>query len=258
MSQLLTALRDRPLPDLRAARAAKRAYGEKPIKAQGVADALVSAADFDLLGRNHYAHPLNPPYWTVIPGAIDGLWLRATVGERLARADRRLRAGGLRLFLLDAWRPRAVQAYFHDAWFPREVRARHPDWGEAQVLAEVERYWSAPSREGAPAPHATGAAVDLTLITRDGAGLFMGSVFDEGGELAHPDRFEAVNAASATFSELEARGNRRLLHWVLCEEGFAAHPEEWWHFSYGDQMWAALTGAPEALFGEAEPPPGSA
>lgn len=254
MPELLTALQNRPLPDFRPARIAKQAYGRKPIRAEAAGESLVSAANFDLPGRNHYAHPLNPPYWTVIPGAIDGLWLRPAVGERLARADRRVRADGLRLFLLDAWRPRAVQAYFHDEWFPREVRARHPDWSQAQVMAEVERYWSAPSREGAPAPHATGGAVDLTLTTVDGAGLFMGSVFDEGGDLAHPDRFESINAAAGSFSELEARGNRRLLHWVLREEGFAAHPEEWWHFSYGDQMWAALSGEPEALFGEAPPP----
>lgn len=257
MPELLTALRNRPLPDLGPARTAKRTYREKPIRTESGEKALVHAADFDLLGRNHYAHSLNPPYWTVIPGSIDALWLRPAVGERLARADRRLQQAGLRLFLLDAWRPRAVQAYFHDEWFPQEVRTRHPDWSEAQVMAEVERYWSAPSREGAPAPHATGAAVDVTLLTKEGASLFMGSVFDEGGALAHPDRFETVTAAGATFSELEARGNRRLLYWLLREEGLAGHPEEWWHFSYGDQMWAALTGAPEALFGEAQPPEGA-
>jgi D-alanyl-D-alanine dipeptidase len=253
MPDLLTALRERPLPDLAPARAAKQAYSRIPIRPAAYGEALVQAAQFQLAGRNHYAHPFNPPYWTVIPGAIDALWLRPTVGERLARAERRLQAWGLRLFLLDAWRPRAVQAYFHGAWFPAQVRARHPDWSAAQVLAEVERYWSAPSSEGAPAPHATGAAVDLTLTTIDGAALFFGSVFDDVTALAHPDHFEAL-AGEASFSACEARANRRLLYWVLQEEGFAGHPDEWWHFSYGDQMWAALTGAEEALFGEAAPP----
>ena len=41
----------------------------------------------------------------------------------------------------------------------------------------------------------------------------------------------------------------RLLHWLMTEEGFAGHPDEWWHFSWGDQMWAALTGAPSAPYG---------
>jgi len=44
------------------------------------------------------------------------------------------------------------------------------------------------------------------------------------------------------------------LHWVMTEEGFAGHPDEWWHFSWGDQLWAKLTGAPAALYGEAEAP----
>jgi D-alanyl-D-alanine dipeptidase len=39
----------------------------------------------------------------------------------------------------------------------------------------------------------------------------------------------------------------------MTEEGFAGHPEEWWHFSWGDQLWAKLTGAPAALYGLAEP-----
>jgi D-alanyl-D-alanine dipeptidase len=39
----------------------------------------------------------------------------------------------------------------------------------------------------------------------------------------------------------------------MADEGFAAHPDEWWHFSYGDQMWAALTDAPAALYGVTAP-----
>jgi D-alanyl-D-alanine dipeptidase len=35
----------------------------------------------------------------------------------------------------------------------------------------------------------------------------------------------------------------------MTEEGFAGHPEEWWHFSWGDQLWAALTNAPAAHYG---------
>ena len=57
-----------------------------------------------------------------------------------------------------------------------------------------------------------------------------------------------------SFSDEEARANRRLLHWLMVEEGFAGHPDEWWHFSWGDQMWAALTGAPAAHYGMATLP----
>jgi D-alanyl-D-alanine dipeptidase len=95
--------------------------------------------------------------------------------------------------------------------------------------------------------------VDLTIIQESGAPLYMGSLFDDVTELAHLDRFEALDETAFSYSEQEARGNRRLLYWLMTEAGFSAHPGEWWHYSYGDQMWASKTGAPAALYGLAEP-----
>jgi D-alanyl-D-alanine dipeptidase len=40
----------------------------------------------------------------------------------------------------------------------------------------------------------------------------------------------------------------------MAEAGFANHPDEWWHYSYGDQTWAALTGRRAALYGLIENP----
>ena len=79
----------------------------------------------------------------------------------------------------------------------------------------------------------------------------MGSLFDDVTQIAHRDRFERGSDA-ISFSDEEARANRRLLHWVMTQAGFAGHPDEWWHFSYGDQLWAALTGAPAAVYGLAQ------
>jgi D-alanyl-D-alanine dipeptidase len=118
----------------------------------------------------------------------------------------------------------------------------------------VERYWAAPTRDEAqPAPHATGAAVDLTLVWQDGEPLWMGSLFDDATPLAHTDRFEPDDGAGS-FSDEEARANRRILYWAMTEAGFANYPDEWWHYSYGDQNWAALTGRTSALYGLIEPP----
>jgi D-alanyl-D-alanine dipeptidase len=77
----------------------------------------------------------------------------------------------------------------------------------------------------------------------------MGSLFDDVTQLAGRDRFESLAPDNFSFSDQEARANRRLLHWLMTEEDFAGHPDEWWHFSWGDQMWAALTGASEAHYG---------
>ena len=54
-------------------------------------------------------------------------------------------------------------------------------------------------------------------------------------------------------SDEEARANRRILYWVMAEAGFANNPTEWWHYSWGDQMWAKLRGEPAALYGACDP-----
>ena len=254
----LEALRTRPLGDQAPLRAARKGFRSRIAIARDnslFGEPVVEARDMGLKGENFYAGTRNPPYWRRIDGAVDQLWLRQSVAQRLARVNARVGAAGLELFLFDAWRPRAVQAYFHDVWMPRELQRRDPALRGSALLEEVERYWAAPSDSAdSPAPHATGAAVDLTLRWTDGEPLWMGSLFDDATALAHRDRFEKLDAESFSFSDEEARANRRLLHWLMTEEGFAGHPDEWWHFSWGDQMWAALTGAALAHYGLADVP----
>lgn len=33
--------------------------------------------------------------------------------------------------------------------------------------------------------------------------------------------------------------------------GFAQHPNEWWHYSFGDQLWAWRKGEAVAVYAEA-------
>lgn len=249
----LEALRARPIGDQSAARDARKDFRRKiPIRRDNrlFGEAVVEARDVGLAGENYYASAFNPPYWQAIEGATDKLLLRQTVAEKLRKVNMRAGEAGLELFLFDAWRPKAVQAYFHDVWMPNELKRRDPGLGGARLTEEVERYWAAPSAdEDSPAPHATGAAMDLTLRWKNGEALWMGSLFDDATRLAARDRFESLAPDNFSFSDQEARANRRLLHWLMTEEGFAGHPEEWWHFSWGDQLWAALTNAPAAHYG---------
>lgn len=254
----LDELRHRPIGDQAPARAARIGCRQRiSIRRDNAhfGEPMLEAHSFGLKGENFYASAFNPPYWLKVEGATEKLLLRQSLGEKLARVNQRAGAAGLELFLFDAWRPRAVQAYFHDVWMPAELKRRHPELSGAALLAEVERYWAAPSQdENAPAPHATGGAVDLTLRRIGGDPLWMGSLFDDVTALANRDRFEQLSAENFSFSDQEAQANRRLLHWLMVEEGFAGHPDEWWHFSWGDQMWAAFTGADAAHYGLAEVP----
>ncbi len=252
----LQQLRERPIGDLSDARRARIGYRKRiPLARDNrlFGETAVEARDVGLKGENFYASPRNPPYWLRIEGATEKLLLRQSVAERLGRVNARAGQAGLELFLFDAWRPRAVQAFFHDVWMPQELKRRGSKLEGAALTDEVERYWSAPTDDpNSPAPHATGAAVDLTLRWKDGDALWMGSLFDDVTALAHRDRFESGSADSFSLSDDEARANRRLLHWLMIEEGFAGHPDEWWHYSWGDQLWAALTGAPAAHYGLAD------
>jgi D-alanyl-D-alanine dipeptidase len=233
----LAALRDKPI-----LASAERADGYRDL-------------DYGLAGQNWYAHARNPPYYAIIPGAIDRLYLRQGAAERLREVNARLAEAGLELFLFDAWRPQAVQAYFHDCWLPAELRKRKPHLSDEQLAAEVQNYWAAPtqSRER-PSPHSTGGAVDLTICWKGGDPLWMGSLFDDASPLAHTARFETeISPDAFSFSDEEARTNRRLIYWLMLDAGFASNPSEWWHFSFGDQIWARLRNEPAALYGGTEP-----
>jgi len=78
--------------------------------------------------------------------------------------------------------------------------------------------------------------------------LNMGTQFDHfGGEAANA-YFEHIDEDQLTPEQRDARNNRRVLYDVMTQAGFANYPEEWWHWSYGDQMWAANLKKEEALY----------
>ena len=216
-------------------------------------ESCVEVRSLGIAGANHYNTPYNPPYYVSVPGSIPDLFVRRTVAAKLKEVNARLATLGIELYLFDAWRPQAIQRYFHDAWFPAWLQARQPHLAGQALVDEVEKYWAAPTAgENSPSPHATGGAVDLTLMfsaTRQP--LYMGGLFDDLTEEAWTDGFEG--RGSRSMSDEEARGNRRLLYWSMTEAGFANNPTEWWHYSWGDQLWARLCGQSAAHYGACDP-----
>ncbi len=248
--------RSHPVPSSAEAQERKAGYRQEvPIDAGGAlnAERCIDARSLGFAGANHYDCEFNPPYHHRIPGAIAGLYVRRSVATKLREINAALSVIGLEVYLFDAWRPQAVQRYFHDEWFPEWLSGRRPGLAGAALQEEVEKYWAKPSDgPGSPSPHSTGGAVDLTLI-HGGTHqpLYMGGIFDDVTSTAWTDALEQSEPAS--MSEEEARANRRLLYWVMTEAGFANNPTEWWHFSWGDQMWAKLNGQPVALYGGCDP-----
>jgi D-alanyl-D-alanine dipeptidase len=183
--------------------------------------------------------------------------LRRGVIERLLEAQNELtkRRVGLRLAIFDAWRPLAVQRFMVRHALVEECGRRgidpdQPSAGLEEVKLLVARFWALPSEDArTPPPHSTGAAVDLTLADGTCRPVAMGGEIDELGTISEPDHY----AAQAAIAPRSAAGcwhrNRLLLHDCLAMAGFAQHPNEWWHFSHGDQLWAWRTGGSAACYG---------
>lgn len=249
-------LKRRAVPSSAEALARKAGYREQvPIDFAGqlANEGCIEVRSIGIAGANHYNSPRNAPYYVSVPGSIPELYLRSSVAAKLKEVNARLAPLGVEVYLFDAWRPQAIQRYFHDVWFPEWLRARQPHLTGQALVEEVEKYWAAPTAgEGSPSPHATGGAVDLTLIVSETRQpLFMGGIFDDLTEDAWTDGLERREVRS--MSDEEARANRRLLYWAMTEAGFANNPTEWWHYSWGDQLWARLCGQGAAHYGACDP-----
>ena len=254
----LKELREIPIPKMDEYHQKRLGYREHRINLENeqIDEPLINVHELGIAGENYYFRVDNPPYYQRIPHSIPDLKLRKSVVDRLARANEKLARIGLELYLFDGYRPIEVQNYFYDHWFPNYLKSIHPELEGDMLEAEVAKYWAKGAKSSSeidplsPPPHSTGGAVDLTIRRKStGEHLYMGSLFDDVTEIAHCDFLEKVSEQRIlNFSEDEALKNRRLLHWLLMEQEFSFNPAEWWHFSYGDQLWARLGERDAAIY----------
>ncbi|HIK44183.1 MAG TPA: M15 family metallopeptidase [Leptolyngbyaceae cyanobacterium M65_K2018_010] len=186
----------------------------------------------------HPYQTLGAPY-----GEQSPYYLRLSVLEALGEAQRYLQSRrlGWRIQIFDAYRPIAVQRFMVEFTFQDLLRARglRADQltaaQQTELMAEVNQFWALPSNNPAtPPPHSTGAALDVTLVDEQGHSIDMGSPIDEVSERSFPNHFaQCQDARGQSFHR-----HRKLLNEVMEVAGFRRHPQEWWHFSLGDQLWA--------------------
>jgi zinc D-Ala-D-Ala dipeptidase len=188
----------------------------------------------------HPYEKLGAPY-----GERSPFSLREGVLVRLQQAQdclQQLRPGW-RLQVFDAYRPVAVQQFMVEYTLMEVLRNR--GWQADQItseqrqeaLGQVHQFWAVPNLNPlTPPPHSTGAAIDLTIIDGTGQPIDMGGEIDELSVRSYPEHY--VGLADAE----ESDKNRQLLNYCMSQAGFERHYHEWWHFSYGDQLWAWLRG----------------
>ena len=243
----------RPLPELPSDSTALD-YHSIPIDLEHAysSERLVDVHSAGLAAESFYSRKdgLNAPYFCQIRSSLYRVWSRESLVRRLVSINERLSSLGLELFLLDGYRPVDCQQALWDHFIAIAKRTL-PNPTEENCTRFVGQYWSNPSGFSVDdfttwPTHATGGAIDLTLRRIGGELLYMGGIFDDTSELSHLRYYEALNGLESASYE-EARRNRRLLYWLMIEEGFANYSYEWWHFDLGNQMWvmnrAMLPGA---------------
>ena len=185
-----------------------------------------------------------------ISGAVPECYLRLGVFDRLLEAARSL-PNHYQLVILDGWRPFTVQQYLFDTLLNLMQHA-DPDQTEQARILNARALVSPPSTDlNSPSPHLTGGAVDVTLADRDGRLIDMGTLFDEASPLSYSSALETEEHHS--MSDLMARHHRLVLYHAMTTAGFTNLPSEWWHYDYGDQLWAWYSGADKARYGVTHP-----
>lgn len=129
--------------------------------------------------------------------------LRRGTAEKLAAANAEFGQDGYRLKVWDAYRPRSVQRIMWQ-YKPDGVYVADPDVGSN---------------------HNKGAAIDVTLVDKNGYELEMPTDFD--------DFSEQASRNYAGMSET-ARNNMDYLTAVMVKHGFKPIQSEWWHFNDED------------------------
>lgn len=215
-------------------------YQQVPIKECGEPLVPLPLAAFAVVTPHPYM-ALGAPY-----GDRSPYWLRQSVAAALhhAQAVLQITHPEWRIQIFDAYRPLAVQQFMVDYTAQSLAQQQGLDLARASAIARqtlmttVHQFWALPSADPqTPPPHSTGAAVDVTLVNSTGDPVDMGSPIDEVSERSHPDYFQAQTDARSQ----QVQRDRRLLQHIMHTAGFQQHPNEWWHFSLGDQLWAWLT-----------------
>lgn len=114
----------------------------------------------------------------------------------------------------------------------------HPGVSEEDALGYARTYVSDP--EIVMPPHCCGAAVDVDVIHAES-----GEVVDFGCSVNTDSPIAYLHSDLVTEKQY---GNRMMLCQVMLEAGFAPYFTEWWHYSYGDQLWAKFYDKPHAIY----------
>jgi zinc D-Ala-D-Ala dipeptidase len=252
------------IPNLSEQKEIKDNYRVYPINANNSLynEEIVSITKFGLKGNSYYSQP-NKMTGEPLPGINPEALVRYSVAEKLESANRVIRTskdvakvlgGKVELVVRDALRSAQLQQHLFDVVWPDVLRAANPDWDDKKVQLELPKFIAKPKLDlSSPTPHMTGGAIDVNLLFKDGSAVDFGHV--GGTAVSETDYHEGYQAIDKYPVSRSAMLARRVLYWTMLDEDFTNNPTEWWHYSYGDQMWAMFNDKPAAIYGAVEQAP---
>lgn len=201
----------------------------------------VKESNEPLVNLEKYNFILEPSYFNQKLSSDKKIFLRKSVAEKLNRIQNKLKKYKFKIW--DGYRSREVQNNIYKKFW-HELRNKNPGWNEKKLDQEVSVFVTNPNDQKRIPPHATGGAVDLTLVDENNIELNMGTSFDYFGKESASLYFENNNLNK------QIKNNRKLLRKAMLEEEFRMDEDEWWHFDYGNQIWAVKQNKPFAIYGE--------
>ena len=171
--------------------------------------------------------------------------LRRSIYEKLCAAQNTL-PNNWRFRIYEGFRSLEVQKLLFD-WVSEKIDRENPDLSPLNRFRKITELVSPledlNGNKNIPV-HNTGAAVDLEIIDINGDLVDMGMAVKD-WILVDP---RLCYTDSPLISEI-AKKNREILSKAMGDQGFVGYPFEFWHFSFGDRYWAAVSGKPLAVYG---------
>lgn len=170
-------------------------------------------------------------------------FVRKTIAEKLIKVSQIL-PEGINLILIEGYRTLKSQQELWDKEF-QKLRLKNSSWADERIEQYVRLVIARP----APlANHHCGGAIDVTLAYTNGALLDMGSPYpNDDTSAGWHNKFQMLSDEI----DDEQEENRKILRDAMETQDFVWYPGEWWHYSWGDRMWAVYSNQTECFYGPA-------
>jgi D-alanyl-D-alanine dipeptidase len=165
--------------------------------------------------------------------------VRAEIVEKIGRISKLLDKEDKVLIIRSAWRSFEHQQLLWEYYFER-IRKEQPDKPIKEIREIVSGFIVAKTKS----MHATGGAVDALIYDLEND-CIMDFGTNNGYKIEHNKKCYPFHPGITP----RAKENRKLLIDLFVNEDFVCDLKEYWHFDYGNVIWAIEKGAQYSIYG---------